>query len=290
MYMSFLALLCRCKDEPYVTEFVEYYLSEGVDMIYILDDDSDQAIYADVVNNPQVTIVPGKNITRNNNIGRREFYPTLRGKYTWLIHVDMDEYIATRKHGRRTIRRELETTFKDVHYVRVPWVFMACNALEKNPACLLQTNVYRPNYDTVYPESLNKKFRLRRMEKCIFKPPFFNELRDHRPMQPTGPVVVTPCVELTEASIPTTVLVCYHYRYVSIEHFAHKTKTNAFHKANAALLREMLANDHPDVLDNTMKVKSLAQQHQDTPDQHHARQRAHHSERHAQVVFDVGHS
>jgi hypothetical protein len=256
--MSFLALLCRCKDEPYVTEFVKYYLSEGVDRIYILDDDSNQAIYSGVVHNPQVTIVPGKNITRDDNVGRREFYPTIRDKYTWLIHVDVDEYIATRKNPRHTIRRELETTFKDVHHVFVPWVFMACNGQVKNPPCLLQTNIYRPTYDTVYTDSHNRKFQIRRMCKSIFKPAYFNELRDHRPMQPTGPVVVSSEEELTEASIPNAVLLCYHYRYVSIEHFAHKTKTNLFHRANAALLREMLQHDHPDVVDTTMRDKSLA--------------------------------
>jgi len=250
--MSFLALLTRCKDEPYVAEFVAYYLSQGVDHIYILDDDSDQAIYARVAD-PRVTVVPGKNITRDDNVGRREFYPTLR-HYQWLIHVDLDEYIATRKHPRRTIRRELETTFRGAHLVRVPWVFMACNSQKRNPPSLLQANVYRPHYDRV-DESPNRKFQRRRMCKSIFRPAFFNELRDHGPVKPTGAVVASSC-ELTEATIPAAVFVCYHYRYVSIEHFAHKTKTNVFHRANAALLREMLAQDHPDVLDETMRNKS----------------------------------
>jgi hypothetical protein len=227
-------------------------------MIYILDDDSDQAIYAGVVGNPQVTIVPGKNITRDDNVGRREFYPTIRDKYTWLIHVDLDEYIATRKRPRHTIRHELETTFKDVHKVTVMWVFMACNSQEKNPPSLLQTNVYRPNYDKAYPKSSNRKFNLRPMVKSIFKPAFFNGIEDHNPTQPIGDVVASPRMKLTEASIQTAVLVCYHYRYVSIEHFVQKTKTNVFHAGNAALLQEMLQHDHPDVLDPTMRDKSLS--------------------------------
>jgi hypothetical protein len=192
-----------------------------------------------------------------DNVGLRDFYPTIRDKYTWLIHVDVDEYIATRKHPRRTIRRELATTFKNVHHVRVPWVFMACNGQEKNPPYLLQTNVYRPDYDKAYPKSSNQKFMLRPLMKSIFKPAFFNGIQDHSPTHPIGDVVKSPRVKPTEASIRTAVLVCYHYRYVSIEHFLQKTKTNVFHTANAELLQEMLQHDHPDVLDETMRVKSL---------------------------------
>ena len=36
--MKFLGLITRCKDEFFLKEFVDYYLSEGVDHIYILDD------------------------------------------------------------------------------------------------------------------------------------------------------------------------------------------------------------------------------------------------------------
>ena len=43
---KYLGLLARCKDEFYVREFVEYYLSQGIDKIYIIDDNSeDKSIY-----------------------------------------------------------------------------------------------------------------------------------------------------------------------------------------------------------------------------------------------------
>jgi hypothetical protein len=255
--MSFLALISRCKDEPYVTEFVKYYLSQGVDMIYILDDDSNQDIYRGVLQNPQVTVVPGKNIVVRNQ-GLRAFYPTIQHKYDWLIHVDMDEYIATRKRPQDTIRHELETTFKDFHLVCVPWVFMSCNSLEKNPACLLQTNVYRPDYDKVYPTN-NGKFSHQRLCKSIFRPAFFNRVMDHAPVERIGNVkrVRSADKAFTEEAIRTANLVCYHYRYVSIEQFLHKTKTNRYYKGHTDDLQCMLENDHPDVLDETMRVKSL---------------------------------
>ena len=33
---KFIGLIVRCKDEPYVTEFVNYYINQGIDNIYIL--------------------------------------------------------------------------------------------------------------------------------------------------------------------------------------------------------------------------------------------------------------
>jgi hypothetical protein len=254
----FLALISRCKDEPYVAEFVRYYLSQGVDMIYLLDDGSDQAIYRDVLQNPKVTIVPGKNIVVGHN-GLRAFYPTIRHQYEWLIHVDMDEYIATRKRAQATIRHELETTFKDVHWVFVPWVFMSCNSLEKNPACLLQTNVYRPDYDKPHPPSSKGKFKHQRLCKSIFRPAFFNGIMPHNPIEPVGKVTMVRSAKraMTEEVIRTAHLVCYHYRYVSIEQFLHKTKTNRFYKQHADDVRLMLEHDHPDLVDETMRNKSL---------------------------------
>ena len=44
--MKFLSILTRCRDEFFIKEWVDYYLLQGVDSIYIIDDDSeDKSIY-----------------------------------------------------------------------------------------------------------------------------------------------------------------------------------------------------------------------------------------------------
>lgn len=40
-HKQFLGLITRCKDEFFIKEFCDYYKSQGVDKIYIIDDDSD---------------------------------------------------------------------------------------------------------------------------------------------------------------------------------------------------------------------------------------------------------
>ena len=38
--MLFWAVLTRCKDEFFIKEFCEYYIAQGADKIYVIDDNS----------------------------------------------------------------------------------------------------------------------------------------------------------------------------------------------------------------------------------------------------------
>jgi len=268
--MLFLGLLVRCKDEPYVAEFVNYYLRQGVDHIHILDDDSNNDIYNDVLSNEKVTIIFDKNIIATNAVSK--IYTKIRHDYTWLIYVDMDEYITTKKHISNTIRDELTTTFKNASCVSVPWVMMSCNSIEKNPASLLETNVYRWNHDKkhINDKSTEKKFRCRYNAiecKCIFRPKLFNNIRDHAPYNPiqanfrvVNSVTNTKCPlssrypNLRENNIQQGFLLCYHYRIVSIENCLSKIQNNTWYRKYT--LDDLLSNDYPEIIDNTLKIKS----------------------------------
>ena len=59
--MYFLGLITRCKDEFFIKEFCDYYLSQGVDKIFVIDDDSnDKSIY-DTIHDARVQIIYEKN-------------------------------------------------------------------------------------------------------------------------------------------------------------------------------------------------------------------------------------
>ena len=177
---SKIGLLTRCKNEPYITEFVKYYISQGVDIIYILDDESTKNIYKRVRSYENVCIIYDKNIIKNNSI--LNVYKKIKNHFDWLIYVDVDEFITTKKNISNTIREELETTFKNAACIKIPWVMMSCNSIQKNPRSLLKTNVYRWNHDNKHENKLSseKKFRCRydKIEsKCIFKPKFFENIK-----------------------------------------------------------------------------------------------------------------
>jgi type I restriction enzyme S subunit len=153
--MIFIGLLVRCKDEPYVTEFVNYYLQQGVDMIHIIDDNSNKEIYKDVINNEKVNIIFDNNIINKNLM--KEIYIKIKNNYEWLIIVDIDEYITTKKNINKTIKEELLTTFKDSVCIKIPWVMMSCNSITNNPERLLQTNIYRWNHDNRHINNNSKQ-------------------------------------------------------------------------------------------------------------------------------------
>ena len=269
--MNFIGLIARCKDEPYVTEFVNYYLQQGVDMIYIIDDNSNKEIYKDVINNKKVNIKFDNNIINNNSI--KQLYLKIKNNYEWLIYVDIDEYITTKKNMHKTIREELLTTFKNSHCIKIPWVMMSCNSIKNNPESLLQTNIYRWNHDNkhININSNEHKFRCRYKEievKCIFRPKFFNDIFDHNPKSPNynnlnivESINNTPqqlnsfYKELREKDISEGYLLCYHYRIISIDNCLNKIKNNIWYKNYK--LKDLMSTDYSEIIDETLKHKSL---------------------------------
>ena len=270
MTTMFLGLMVRCKDEPYVSEFVRYYLSQGVDEIYILDDASASAeeTYPDEVRaNPRVHIVFDSDIIRKQSI--KALYAQIKSRFEWMIYVDMDEFITTKQRANMTIRDELETTFSEAVCVKIPWVMMSCNSVETNPESLLCTNVYRWNHDLrhVNTQSNERKFRCRYDSievKSIFKPAFVDDFSDHVPVV-SGALRVVDGVRnrslnafyynnLRERDIEEGFLLCYHYRIISVEQCLAKIRDNCWYKQYR--LQDLMSNDYPEVLDETLRHKS----------------------------------
>ncbi len=270
----FLGLITRCKDEYFIRDFCDYYLSQGVDEINIIDDDSDdKSIYEELLDRKDINIFFENNITKDNYFSN--WIEKLRDKYEWVIYVDVDEYIVTKKNLNKTIRDELETTFKGAHCIKVPWVMMSCNLLEKNPKSILKEITHRWNHDKRHPNEIHK-FRCRYDSieiKSIFKPQFFSCVssmpgKDHHPHNHLGdtaqirdglenkPGELNPFYKnLRESDINTGLLLCYHYRIISIENCIHKLNTNRFYRSRY-LLQDLMKSDHPEVVDKTLKNKS----------------------------------
>lgn len=271
--MTFLGLMVRCKDEPYVAEFVSYYLGQGVDKIYIIDDHSRPNTYEEAVRrNPRVSILFNLPFAIDN-ASVQPVYEKIKAFHEWLICVDMDEYITTKRDKNKTIREELETTFANADCVKIPWVLMSCNSIPRNPPSLLNSNTYRWNHDRRHPNRLSTvpKFRCRYdfiEVKCIFRPKCFATLNVHhpeRPVKPTTVVVVesihnraaelTPFyANLRESDIEQGILCCYHYRIVSVEQCMNKIKPdNKFYCTFT--LEDVMSFDYPEIIDETLKIK-----------------------------------
>jgi hypothetical protein len=271
-----IALITRCKNEPYVGEFVNYYLNQGIDHIYILDDMSKDGTFAKVLNNDKVTITQHKIESWDKQfVGCQNVYKGIKDKYEWIIVIDMDEYITAIKNINNTIKQELETTFKDYDCIKIPWVMMSCNSIKKNPEILLETNIYRWNHDNKHNNTVNniRKFRCRYNAievKCIFKPKFFDSISMHVPISNNKSLKVVDSIYLKESindgfynnlrenDIKIGYLLCYHYRIISMESCLKKIRSNLHY--NKFKISDLLSTDYPEIEDETLKKKSLKQQ------------------------------
>ncbi len=276
--MTNIGLIVRCKDEPYMLEFVDYYLKQGVNRIYIVDDDSDPSIYNQIINNSNIEILYNVNnikTTLSNQFERcNELYNKIRNDYDWMIVVDADEFIGTKKNLTNTIRDELETTFKDAYCIKIPWVMMACNSIEKNPTSLLKTNIYRMNNDIEHPNKTNiPKFVCKYKStfvKCIFKPKYFGKIDMHIPLMPISENIIfidsiylrkrevsIRFYNLREKTIKHAHLLCYHYRIISKENCENKIANSKIYQLRKITVNDMMLNDFPELIDETMKNKAI---------------------------------
>lgn len=263
-----IGLITRCKDEYFIKEFCDYYITQGIDKIYIIDDNSnDKSIYIPLETNSKINIIYESNIIENNYANK--LYKKIRYKFKWIIYVDVDEFITTKKHVNRSIREELCTTFKDVDCIKVPWVMMSSNNIKKSPENILATNIYRWNHDKKHPNKIDK-FRCRYDEievKCIFKPQYFNNIWDHHPKsQLHNPTIVNSInlnkenlnpfyTNLREKDINNGILLCYHYRIISVENSINKIKTNYWYKKNNYTVNDLMSSDNAEIIDTTIKDK-----------------------------------
>lgn len=271
---KYIGLITRCKDEYFVCEFAEYYLYQGIDHIYIIDDDSNnKSIYEDLTLNDKVTVIYGKDITKNNYAD--VVYKEIKNNYEWIIYVDVDEFITTKKNITKTIREEMLTTFNRFDCVKIPWVMMGSSDQKVAPKSILKSNVYRWNHDKKHPHP-NKihKFRCRYEQievKCIFRTKFFDSIWDHHPKSPTKKGLFTvnavDCVSsplmpfmdtLREEHIENGFLLCYHYRITSTENSINKLKTNRWYIDNRYTIDDLMLSDYNEIKDETLRLKSIS--------------------------------
>ena len=283
--MYFLGLITRCKDEFFIKEFCDYYLSQGVDKIFVIDDDSNNKSIYNNIKDDRVKIIYKKNIIKS--CYANTLYKQIKSKFKWLIYCDVDEFITTtNKSYKLTIRDILNTTYQNVDCISIPWIMMSA-VNDTNPESVLETNIYRINYDkkpnyvcdSVAGKGKFSSHSSGKQAQCksIFKCNKFNGIHnrrnpsDHHPVFPNSKNInwlesVDNCKvslnyknyekKLTEKAIKSATLLCYHYRVVSKEHAITKLNTNDWYINNGYKL-EHLMKTNTDIKDEILKYKSF---------------------------------
>jgi len=270
MSKKFLAIITRHKNEPFLKQFCLYYINQGIDDIYIIDDNSkDKKILKELdFYFKNIHIIYKDDIIRKNSV--KSIYATIRNQFNWIINVDVDEYITTKKHITKTIREEIISNFNSFDCIKIPWVMMSSNHRKKNPKNLLEENIYRWNHNSQHFSHIYKfRCRYEKIEcKSIFKSNVFNDIDDHMPLEANikSPLYIDSInikpsdstffyQRLREKDIKNGYLLCYHYRIISEENNLEKLTNNIWYAGNKYTLSDLRNSDYAEVRDLTMASK-----------------------------------
>ena len=268
-----LALIVRYLNEPFLDEFVEYYFSEGVNNIFILYDvDSTIPISEKVRSHKKITIVDSTNFKQRQTFDVNQLFVKIKDHFKWIMFVDCDEFITTCRNSKKTIREELETTFKDVDCIKIPWIMMSSNGTIHDPPSILQHLVTRWDHDKRHPHPHNwTKGRCRFHEievKSISKCEKIKELTLHYPLATQN----IKCVDsihgnkaqlnpfyknLREIDIQNAYFICYHYRIFSSESVKRKMINNKLDGYKMKNYHFLMQSDYSELYDDFMKNKSI---------------------------------
>jgi len=278
---KFLSILTRCRDEFYIKEWVDYYLSQGADSIYVIDDDSEDKSIYDFASNKEyknVNIIYQKRNYENTNTAQqckldknspsnKIFRSKIKGNYEWLIYCDVDEFMVTKKQFDLTIAQRLRTVRENVNSISVPWVFMSGAKLSKNPKSVLKEVVYRHDHDKRHPHAV-QKFRCRYdgiEYKTIFKPSEFKYLLDHEPYPlkcnfngcdlTGGRLANGRFLNLRSKDIENGEFLCYHFRYISDEQAKSKLISNGWYINDGYSFEDLKSSSYPEIYDDTFLRK-----------------------------------
>ena len=281
-----LAVIARCRDEPFVEEFAAHYLHEGADRVFLIDDPLDMPVPDSLRAHPQVEVLPAScwQPGRGEQVADvAALYQAQRRRFEWFAVVDCDEYMTTRRYPQRTIADELESSFSAADVVLVPWVMMASGAREQDPSNLLEELVYRWDHDRRHPNPSGwRKGRCRYDEievKSLFRSRRAAGVATvHLPAPAPGrrPRVVSGVdgaerslspyhAGLRNQDIEDALLICHHYRIPSRESALRKIRSSGKLTAGGGYrdLDAILSTDHAEVRDETLMHKARARRNDD---------------------------
>jgi len=132
-YKYTLCLLVICKNESMVIdEFIEHYLWQGVEHIYLIDNGSTDNTKELVQKYKQVSYyyLPEQHLQTDHY---NKIFNKIKNNTKWLIVADVDEYIYNRKKGS-TIKDYVKTLdYNKIAAVHINWKMFGSSGLKKQP-------------------------------------------------------------------------------------------------------------------------------------------------------------
>lgn len=167
----FLSVLLLEKNErDGILEFITHYQEEGVDHIYIVDDNSTDGCLDEVrecINSSFITVFPRTQFFPNNSGSKIYDQGTIytnvlnlvRNQTKWLAVVDADELISSRAYPNRTIRDILLNDLNDCAAIGSPWLLYTWgNAVNLTRNHMRDTMNYRWGFHEKFVRNVPGRF------------------------------------------------------------------------------------------------------------------------------------
>ena len=247
-----LCIVAIFKNEGHaLKEWIDHYLREGVDRFFLVDNGStdgyDLKGYEEKV---EVWMNPKK----HSQVELTNHYLQKAKKYDWVLVVDLDEFMYSRK-GFRTIKQYLKTIPPTIKEILVPWKQFGSSGFKKQPTSIIGSFIHRYNTD---------KFDTMTQTKSIIRGDFLEKMSIHSHSKtdyylPNKSGIKLTCLNIDEKKLASLPLHLNHYRIQSWEFYSNikmKRGDNAFTK-NKRNRKTFELQDYNDIVDTELKRKWL---------------------------------
>jgi len=148
------AVYTQFKNEGHViNEWIEHYLKEGADHIFLVDNGSTDNYKIEPKFNNNVTLIYNDKKHAQVELGEKYLKEHIRGKFKWVLVVDLDEFLFTKNYP--TIRdyiNKMEIENPHITCITVPWTMFGSSGHEKQPKSVVDNFLYRDAIDTTFQE------------------------------------------------------------------------------------------------------------------------------------------
>lgn len=281
---TFLCALVRMRDEhDLLRSFLQHHRWEGVGKFVVVEDTNAREPYRNLDEDVQLLRMnlseyeSGKQWVPLDEISKSDL---MRG-CEWIMSIDVDEFVSTRRNPCKTVAEEFKDSFSGVDAVNVPWVMFSYNDGDAGFEDVRSDNVMRWNHSVRHSAPLRvrkyKDLYYHDETKPIFRPEKLESLKIHGVVMEQGAKYVDGVVgeenvmdepfkfvdDFHEPEIAKALIVVNHYRFTTFANILQKctirNKDNAWQTDYAIEADKCIAaadaSNWREVRDESMRVK-----------------------------------
>ena len=261
--MHYLSVYAIFKNEAEIfKEWVEHYLSQGVDHFYLIDNGSTDN-YKEVLEPfmDHITLIHDDEKGGQLNIYNRHILPKLE-ETEWVIGIDLDEFVYTKDGTIASTLRNLKDP--SIGQILIPWKYFGSSGHTMQPSSVVESFLYR------------RKAPFNAFTKLICRSKALDQIGIHSSGLKDGFITVGPLlnridnvsvsdfftIDVTEDLIKDSVFEMNHYMIQSLDWFRRVKMTRgssnfSSNHRNEDYFKEW---DYNDVLDLDLSVKKQNKQ------------------------------